>query len=423
MQNKTRSPGKNSFLSSFAFHFASIVISLAALVYLGYHFVNSFSNDIETEYALQITESDVISLDAYIIRDEQIVYSTEPGSKRYLFADGEKVKSGTTVANIYSGSQSAEDSELISIDKQLELLSASGFTEGISSSDAKAIDNRISDSYYTIRRNAELGEYSTLPKRRDELLTLLNKRRLVTGAVESYDPLIEDLKAQRDSMTELHGSIAESVAAPSSGYFYSELDGFEEIFLPSAVPAMNYESFDAMLSSEPKSYGDLAVGKLCTRFEWYAVAECSRDSLRHFTTGQKYTVTFPYNNDESITMELVNLYAEVGSERVLVVLKASTVPEDFSFRRMQPIEIVRSSYTGYKIPISATRMLDGEVGVYILYGNMVQFRRIDILLELDGYYIVAPRDPEKDPDYKDKLALYDSVIISGKGLYEGKMIS
>ena len=123
-------------------------------------------------------------------------------------------------------------------------------------------------------------------------------------------------------------------------------------------------------------------------------------------------------------MELVNVYSEIGNDRVLVVFRSGTTPEDFSFRRMQPIEVVRSSHTGYKVPISAAHLVDGVQGVYVVSkNNMLIFKKIDILLEMDGYYIVAERDVQNDPDYASKLALYDQIVVSGKDLYPGKMIS
>jgi len=63
------------------------------------------------------------------------------------------------------------------------------------------------------------------------------------------------------------------------------------------------------------------------------------------------------------------------------------------------------------------------MGVYILVGSTVDFRYIDVIGEFDGYYLVAPRDIENDPEYYTKLGLYDNVIVSGKDLFVGKMIS
>lgn len=67
--------------------------------------------------------------------------------------------------------------------------------------------------------------------------------------------------------------------------------------------------------------------------------------------------------------------------------------------------------------------MDGVQGVYILVGNIVEFRQIEVLLELDGYYIVTEQDVRDDPDYREKLGLYDAIITGGKDLYVGKMIN
>jgi len=62
------------------------------------------------------------------------------------------------------------------------------------------------------------------------------------------------------------------------------------------------------------------------------------------------------------------------------------------------------------------------MGVFILVGNVVDFRFIEVILESDGYYIVAPQDLD-DPEYPTKLALYDIIITGGKDLYVGKIIT
>ena len=427
MNKKAARPGENSRLSNFIFHLSSLVISAAVLLYLGYHFINSFSSDIETEYALLVTESDVISLDAYILRSETVLYSTEGSSGGalhvgYPFPDGTKVSVGSAVANVYSGSGSGSSDAILAIDKQLDLLEASIITEGITSSDTSVIDTRIANYYYTIRQTTELGGYSNLQKRRDELLTLMNKRKLITGSQDSYDSVIDDLQYQRDLLTSQYGSITDTIVTETSGYFYSELDGYETIFTADKANNMSFELFDQLTNAAPVNYSSGAVGKLATDFSWYIVCETTSESLRYFTEGYKYTVNFPYN-DESLRMTVVDIVSEIGNDRVLLVLSTTLIPEDFSFRRMQPIEIVRSSYTGYKVPISAARLVDGVQGVYVLVGSIVEFRQIDILLEMDGYYIVAPRDIANDPDYAKKLGLYDSIVTGGKGLYVGKMIS
>lgn len=423
MENKTRSG--RSRLADLVVHIATIAVAAAALAYLGYHFFEGFSADIETEYATLVTDSDVVPLDAYIMRSESVIFAasaTSGHSVGYVFSDGTKVHGGQVVANIYTGDGSSDEA-IVDLDRRIDLLESSNLTDGMTSSDTYVIDSKIQNYYYLMHQSTLLGNYSNLTKRRDELLTLINKRRILTGVTTGYSDRIESLTAERALLSAGQDTIAESVEAPYAGYFYSTTDGYESTFSASKVESLTLAEFDKMLSSQPTRYSDRAVGKMVSDFNWYIVCETTRDSLRYFTKGYSYYVNFPYNDDISIKMTLSNVASEVGSDRVLLVLETERIPEDFSFRRMQPVELVRSSYTGYRVPISAARLVDGKQGVYIMIGNTIEFREIDILLEMDGYYIVAEQDPVNDPDYASKLGLYDQIVVSGKNLYDGKLIS
>lgn len=423
MENKTRSG--RSRLADLVVHIATIAVAAAALAYLGYHFFEGFSADIETEYATLVTDSDVVPLDAYIMRSESVIFAasaTSGHSVGYVFSDGTKVHGGQVVANIYTGDGSSDEA-IVDLDRRIDLLESSNLTDGMTSSDTYVIDSKIQNYYYLIHQSTLLGNYSNLTKRRDELLTLINKRRILTGVTTGYSDRIESLTAERALLSAGQDTIAESVEAPYAGYFYSTTDGYESTFSASKVESLTLAEFEKMLSSQPTRYSDRAVGKMVSDFNWYIVCETTRDSLRYFTKGYSYYVNFPYNDDISIKMTLSNVVSEVGSDRVLLVLETERIPEDFSFRRMQPVELVRSSYTGYRVPISAARLVDGKQGVYIMIGNTIEFREIDILLEMDGYYIVAEQDPVNDPDYASKLGLYDQIVVSGKNLYDGKLIS
>lgn len=423
MENKTRSG--RSRLADLVVHIATIAVAAAALAYLGYHFFEGFSADIETEYATLVTDSDVVPLDAYIMRSESVIFAasaTSGHSVGYVFSDGTKVHGGQVVADIYTGDGSSDEA-IVDLDRRIDLLESSNLTDGMTSSDTYVIDSKIQNYYYLIHQSTLLGNYSNLTKRRDELLTLINKRGILTGVTTGYSDRIESLTAERALLSAGQDTIAESVEAPYAGYFYSTTDGYESTFSASKVESLTLAEFDKMLSSQPTRYSDRAVGKMVSDFNWYIVCETTRDSLRYFTKGYSYYVNFPYNDDISIKMTLSNVVSEVGSDRVLLVLETERIPEDFSFRRMQPVELVRSSYTGYRVPISAARLVDGKQGVYIMIGNTIEFREIDILLEMDGYYIVAEQDPVNDPDYASKLGLYDQIVVSGKNLYDGKLIS
>lgn len=423
---KSKKKKLGGFLDSFIGYSVSIAVSLIIVVYLGYHFFRGFASDVTTEYAFKITENDTAEFDAYIMRSETVVYSASEGGVGYTYTDGTKVRRGDEIASIYTGAKDSYDStrsEIISLDKKLHLLKESEDIDGMAASDMSTLDTKIYGYYMNVRSLSEEGRYSNLPKRRDELLTLLNKRQLITGKIESFETVIKDVQSERDELTASLNATGEKVSAPVTGFFYSSVDGYENIFTADRIKDITVEEFHTMLRTEPEDFPAKAIGKIVTDFVWYTAVETTRDELRYYTEGKDYTLIFPYNNDAELKMNLSKVVAPDGGNQVLLIFSCNKIPEDFSFKRMQEIEIVKSSHTGYKIPVSALRQLDGKMGVYILVGSVVEFRYVDVILECDGYYLVAERDTVNDPEYYTKLGLYDLVITSGKDLFVGKMIS
>ena len=70
-----------------------------------------------------------------------------------------------------------------------------------------------------------------------------------------------------------------------------------------------------------------------------------------------------------------------------------------------------------KVNNKAIRELNGEKGVYVQRGNLIQFRKINIITSAEEYSIV---ECVMDSSY---LQQYDTIITEGVDLYDGKVIS
>ena len=92
--------------------------------------------------------------------------------------------------------------------------------------------------------------------------------------------------------------------------------------------------------------------------------------------------------------------------------------QDVSKLRMADVQIITDEYSGYRISNSAIREVDSQKGVYVLRGNMVQFRKINILYSTEDYSIV-----ENVKDDSSYIRQYDTIITEGVDLYDGKVLS
>ncbi len=416
----------NKFIKNAVIYMLSALLSILLIWYIVYHLFSGFQNKIETTPAIIATKASSLTLDAYIVRDESVIYANHEGGVNYLFEDGERVGAGSVVANIYSGAGAEEVADkILSIDKKINILENSSVSENATKTDTNVLDGKINELLYIIRDKIEDGDVEYALYRKDELLTYLNKRQIITQNVSGYEDQIVTLQSERDSLSGQLINLEEKITVSKPGYFYSKADGYEDIFKVSDIQNMTIESYNNTINSDPADLSQsLTVGKIVNKLEWYILSEITTSDLKQFSEGSSYSVTFPYNADKKIQMKLEKIIRENDSEQAVLVFKTTALPDGFNFLRKQNIQIVQESYTGYKVPSNAVRVVDGKKGVFILSGNTAKFKEIEILIEQNGYYIVKEQPTYlEDENYHKKLGLYDMIIITGKELYDGKIIS
>lgn len=404
-------------------YFISSLCAVLISSYIIYHLVLSFGAGVETVTALYVTQEQKVASQGYIFRDEDIVYAQSSGITNYMCDNGDKVKSGSLLANVYTGSaDSSVETKLLEIDRKIELLTQSSRTLSYSFADTSSLDADIYDNYYLIQEKLSSGELGFAMRKLDELLIGLNRRNSVIQSSIDFSAEISMLAAQKATLLSGYSGQSIPVYSKQSGYFYTGVDGYEDIFTNAALEGLSVDGFFELINASPKPLSEDAVcGKIATDFNWHIVLTLDKKQVRDYTPGAVYTLYFPYNSDLSIKMTLSRIVSENEKDEALFVFSTNVIPEGFQFLRRQTVEIVMTSYSGYRIPQSALRMLDGELGVYVQQGYMVHFKRIDVLAEIDGYYIVSASPAESESKYE-PLALYDNVIIKGKQLYHGKVI-
>ncbi|MDD4774675.1 MAG: HlyD family efflux transporter periplasmic adaptor subunit [Eubacteriales bacterium] len=412
------------YLKNIIVYIITSAISLFIIIYIIIQIIGGFGAKIETTAALYVTEREMITLDAYIIRRERVLYSGTGGSVAYNYVNGSKVGMGEVVASVYSGSDIRE--QIIDIDNKIVLLENSNITDAIAMADTASIDSRINYLYTLIREKTEEGDINYALRKKDELLTLLNRRQIVVKTVSGFNDRIESLKNQRSSITSGLDGPAESITTSVSGYFYNTVDGYETAFSNVDVDIMTLADFTDLTETEPfditaAGRRGYAIGKIAEDYFWYTACEVDINALHNFISGKSYDIIYPYSGDKDIESVLYRIITEPNSDRVILIFKSGIITESFNFLRRQTVEIVQSSYSGYRVPVTAVRMIDDKKGVYVLSGSVVKFREIEPLFEKSGYLIVEEKDAT-NKNHINRLGLNEMIITKGKDYYDGQII-
>ena len=92
----------------------------------------------------------------------------------------------------------------------------------------------------------------------------------------------------------------------------------------------------------------------------------------------------------------------------------------------QEIEIELNSHSGLRVPAAAMHIVDDAKGVYVKYGNLAKFRKIEPVYQNEEYILVPDKskmNAEQAAATQSEVKLYDEVIVQGKGLFNNKLLS
>ena len=416
-------------MKQFLKHFISGVAALAVLAYVILQISLSVGDMIETESAIYGTTDRAVSADAYIFRDETPITVAGGGTPCFFYSDGEKVARGADLMTVYrSASDAALQEEINALEKKIAILERSSVAKVYSTTDLETLDRSISERIYSIISSVSQDSLRFASIGEDELLVLLNRRSAIITTLGGYDLVINEYRTRISQLKTLLSETPLTVRAADSGYFYSATDGYEYVFTMPLLQSMTLEQYDALKDAVPRvSSAELNVGKLVAAPRWYVTVKLDKKTLSRLTSGKNqyylYKIRFPYSDGKTLEMRLDRVISQTNYDTSVAVFSTDVMAAGFNYTRSQPVEIVAESYSGLKVPASAIRVVDGRIGVYTLDGIVVRFKTTTVLYEENGYcYCKAPYDDRIDHLSRTALSLYDPVIVSGKNLYEGKIV-
>lgn len=407
--------------------FGSAIIGLLVIAYVGLQLALNVGDMVEVENVTYTSAELAYDVTAYIFRNETVVYPSASGVNCYMADEGEKVAKGQSLAMTYTESSSAAVQERINeLNDKIELLEASRGQSASTSAELARLDASISDGILGLIGSLEANEPDAALRGDEQLLVLMNRRKSLTMTVDSFELKISQYKDEIAALESTLG-IGLSSDAPESGYFYQSADGYESSFTLEAMENLSPESFQSLISAPPADVSG-ALGRMSPSARWYIAFSIDKRTAAEITSGKASTDTYPFEFAYSggIRLEFTHYktVSRTDSDTAVMVFTTNELPDGFDFSRIQPVRLVSTVYTGLRVPVAALRMVDGKTGVYTLDGTVVHFKETTVLFEDEGIYICElPVVNSKPAVLSDRLSLYDPIIVSGRDIYEGKILS
>jgi len=390
---------------------AFFLITLISQIYM------LFYVPLKTEVALYYETTADLRFKGVYIRDErQISYETN-GIVAYTNKDGSKLAIDSVIAKVYSSKEDIlSEHKIAEYEEQIKSLSEAKTFAGTDSTQLDAFLGQLTDKYLQILNAIDDGDFEKAAKCKSDYLSLRSKIDVVKGVSSGYSEQISSLE---DEINRLRARIKtpKDITVSESGYFVSTADGYESSLKYEDAFSLTKEQVESIIKKPLlNNIAPNVVGKVIDNYKWRMAAVLEAEKTRGIYENAK--VSLIIGASQRTTQAVVRRITDLGDGTKLFIFECDLMTDEFVRKRVTGVRILLDDYSGIRISQAAVRFNEaGERGVYVLSGAAVEFKRIE-LVHTEADYVIAENIDK--PGY---LKLYDKVIVGGKDLYDGKIVS
>ena len=373
---------------------------------------------VKTQTAVTRTVYETIDTEAFAVRKEVLIDNSYSGTVVPAVDNGSKVAIGDTVASIYSSDSAAESaSRLKEIKSEIE------YYKSIATNSATTLQTEIavyksgvSNTLFSLSEAIESDNLSSVYELSRSLREAIMKKQMATGAEIDVSSKISALEAEYASLQSVAAG-GSQVTVSQAGYYVDSADGYEKLADYDNIVSYKYTDAEVLFETEPSAVSSANVGKLITDFNWYLVFNAKVQQLGNKVRGSYVTVIFGNSQVEELRMKIEAINQTEGSDILTVVLSSNIMNEEIAALRKEAVKIRVDSLSGIAVDRMALRTVDGEKGVYVKEGNLVNFKKVNIIYSDESIVLSEPQ--ALDSSY---LAVYDEMILEGIDLYDSKLL-
>lgn len=406
---------RNIVLVLFLIIFASIIYNLK-------------NRESPTESALMAEASASVEFRGVFIREEQPVNFSGIGALSYSVPDGGKLGSGSVIAQVYENdSQIIVNREIEQLENQLAILNKIQNPGTLESAQPASLSKNIESAYRNLIYICDTKDYSDVNSEAEELLVLLSTYQMVTDEITDFNTEINDISSRLAELKTSNAAPVETITSDRPAYFVSYCDGYENTLTEESLDSITVEQLKGITDS--KQNDPTVVGKLIDGYQWY-LAGIIDNSNKLYQIGENVQLRFE-SASETFDAEIIDIRDEGDPAESIIIASCNQFNYDLVQHRCKQVELIKGDYSGLKVPREAIRFkpfeqteIDTELGmettvtknykgVYILKGEQVEFKKIDVIYEGSDYVLSAVRND--DSSY---LALYDDIMVEGADSFE-----
>ncbi len=376
-----------------------------------------------TQTVYEQTVLQTVDAKMYVIRDETPLTTQATGVTVPLAENGERVSKGSTIAAVFPSEASAENYVKVkSLEQKLEAYKKINGQLKLANVDINKLNGEINNDFTSLLVAAYENDFSSLGDDKLSFAEKLSRKQISLGREVDCASQIAELE---NEIYALNSSTTptEILTAEEAGYFVSNLDGYENYLTCADVETLTKDKLNEAFKAKKNETPDGTIGKIIDGYNWYIATIVDTSKVSELSKGKSVKLIFNDSENEKVKTT-IHRVVSLDDNESLVVFRCNLMNDSLTDLRIVDGKIVISEYTGLKVNRDAIRLdEEGNSGVFVRRGNIVNFRSINIVYSEESFVIASKPSAESGIELEyTHLKLYDEVIISGKELKDGMVV-
>lgn len=383
-----------------------LLVTALLLTTIGSQLYRYINDRHDTQEAVLCNINEDILFQGIIVRDEkQITYSGDDVIS-YMYPDGSKVTKGAAVAQVFDSQESASvERRLERIDEQIEMLQRAqnpGTTDYVQ---PESISRKIDEHYKQLISYVNDGEFENFDNIKSNMSLVMNIYNIISGISIDYNSKIAELQQQSLQLKAQAGNVKDTITANETGYFVSYCDGYENVLNTENIYTLKQSEIEDIVSGASDTEYPApsnAVGKIFEEYGCLIVGIIESDSR----VSEDAVLSLALDSSSTLyDVTVVSVRPAETSGKSIVVLSCDNLDEALVSQRVQSMQLIFDEYQGLKVPRSAIRFQGEQKGVYVILGQDITFKKIDVVYE-GGDFVLSRNTSDEE-----FLLLYDQILL------------
>ncbi len=383
-----------------------IVLIIAVVAILAYG-INYLKTPVNSQKAERITQEVFVEANAVFVRDEDVYYAPGSGYAYYSYAEGDRVKTGTRIANVYENTPSEENiKQLTTIDRKLKNSVYSSTNKIDANINQDAAEGTIDEYRRAIINSSYTNDISTAARYK----AMINAVRAGENTVD-YIETEESLELERDAVNAEIGGVKYDIFSERSGVFSTVLDGLEKVLTPQHIDRITIDEIKSVYNISSKSTEknlkkNEVMFKIVNNHEWYVLVVVDNKDIEKYEAGKVVNLSFDNIPGELTEGKIMDIKEDTGQS--IVFIRCQRYLEGaYSFRESK-CKVIFDTYDGFKVPVYAIRVDGDKKSVVAIDNNRTDNYPVRVLYTdtEKGYAIV-----DSTSDSEKKLDSVDYIVV------------